>query len=158
MALTVEAVQAGLKGLIDWKEDRVFVIFSTIFTKTYDNEILATKSAFKIWRNLLDYNSKAKDKIDFNIGINSGELVASKSGDKLEYTGIGNTVSLARRMSDSDSGKILISESIKKKLMRDLRVEKLANIGDNPVYSATEIRNKEANEAKLKDLLKRTNI
>lgn len=154
---TIDEVKT-MKGLVDWKDDHVSVIFSTVFTKTYDNEILASKAAFRIWRSLLDYNNKVRDKIEFNIGVNSGEIVASKSGDKLEYTGIGNIISLARRMSDFDSEKILVSENIRKKLMRDLRVEKVNSIGDNPVYSATEIRNKEANEAKLKDLLKRANF
>jgi hypothetical protein len=40
-------------------------------------------------------------------------------------------------------------------MLRDLKVTKVKSIGDNPIYSVSEIKNREANETKLKDLLKR---
>jgi hypothetical protein len=144
-----------MKGLIDWKGDYIFVIFSPIATRTYANEVLASKVAFKIWDALSNYNKKFREKIEFNIGVNSGDLVASKSGEKIEYTGIGNTISLAKRISDSDSGNVLISESVRKRGIRDLVVKKIKNIGDNPIYAISNIKDREANETKLKDLLKR---
>ena len=134
---------AGQKGLIDWKDEHVFIIFSSIFSKTYDNELLASKSAFKLWKDLIEYNGKFKDKLIFNIGVNAGELVAAKVGEKLQYTGVGNIVSLAKRISDLAKEKVLVSETIKKKLMRDLRLEKLSSIGENSVYSVMDIRNRE---------------
>lgn len=146
------------KGLIDWKSDYVFIIFSPIVTKTYANEILASKVAFALWKALNEYNKKSKEKIEFNIGVNSGDIIASKNKDKLEYTGVGNVVSLAKRISDSDSGKILISDSVRKKGIRDISVKKLKDIGENPIYEVYNIKDREANEAKLKDLLKRGNI
>lgn len=146
------------KGLIDWKSDYIFIIFSPIVTKTYANEILASKVAFNLWRALCEYNRRSKEKIEFNIGVNSGDIIASKNKDKLEYTGVGNVISIAKRISDSDSGKILISESIRKRGIRDLSVKKLKDIGENPVYEVHNIKDREANESKLKDLLKRGNI
>lgn len=153
--LNIISGAAGQKGLIDSKDEHIFVIFCALYSKTYDNELLATKAAFKMWKELVEYNAKFKEKIEFNLGVNSGELVASKKNNKLEYTGVGNTVSLAKRISDLSSGKIMVSESIKKKLMRDLRVEKVSEIGPAGVYSVMDVRNREANEAKLKDLLRR---
>jgi len=147
-----------MKGLIDWKGDYVFIIFSPIVTRTYANEILASKVAFKIWEALSNYNKRFRDKIEFNIGVNSGDIISSKLGEKIEYTGVGNTISLAKRISDSDSEKILISEEVRKKGIRDLVVKKIKDIGENPVYSVSNIKNREANEAKLRDLLKRGNI
>jgi hypothetical protein len=143
------------KGLIDWKEDHIFIIFSTIFSKTYNNEMLAAKTAFNIWKSLKELNNKISDKIDFNIGVNSGDLIASKQGEKLQYTAIGNTISLAKRISDSDSGKMLVSENIRNKGIRDLRSEKTQSIGEHQVYSVLDIRDREANQEKLKDILKR---
>jgi hypothetical protein len=143
------------KGLIDWKEDHIFVVFSPLVTKTYDNEILASKTGFKMAKDLGEYNRKFNDKILFNVGIHSGELIASKQDGKLKYTSIGNTIALAKRISDSDKDKVLVSESVRKKIIRDLRAEKVKEIGKNSIYSVSEVRNREANEAKLKDLLKR---
>jgi hypothetical protein len=146
------------RGLVDWKSDYIFIIFSPIVTKTYANEILASKVAFNLGGALCEYNRRSKEKIEFNIGVNSGDIIASKNKDKLEYTGVGNVISIAKRISDSDSGKILISESVRKKGIRDLSVKKIRDIGENPVYEVHNIKDREANEAKLKDLLKRGNI
>jgi len=143
------------KGLIDWRGDYVFVVFSPIVTKTYRNEILATKEGMEILNALNAHNKKFKDKIDFNLGVHVGELIASKAGGKLKYTSIGNTISLAKRISDSDNGKLLVSEAIRKKLLRDLKVIKAKDIGENQTYEVQEIKDRAADNAKLKDLLKR---
>jgi hypothetical protein len=145
----------GGKGLIDWKADHVFVIFSPLITKTYNNELVAAKAGFKLLTALKKYNKKYSDKIDFNIGIHSGELVASKEGNKLKYTSIGNAIPFARRISDSGKGKLLISEEVRKKMLRDLKVTKETQIGEKNIYSVSEIKNKEANQVKLKELLRR---
>ncbi|MEA3248252.1 MAG: adenylate/guanylate cyclase domain-containing protein [Nanoarchaeota archaeon] len=144
-----------LKGVVDWRDDHAFIIFSPLVTKTYKNEVLASKAGFKILRSLKDHNKKFKDKIEFNLGVNVGELIASKVGSKLKYTGIGNTVSLAKRIADSDLGKLLVSESVRKKMLRELKVIKGKEIGKNQIYEVSEIVDREANTAKLKNLLKR---
>jgi len=146
---------AGEKGFIDWSQDHVFIIFSPISTKTYNNELLASKAAFKILKSLEAHNRRSRDKIEFNMAVHTGQLICSKEGSRLKYTGIGNTISFARKMADSDTGKLLVSDSIRKRMLRDLKVIRHAQIGENAVYSVTEIKNKEANEAKLKDLLGR---
>jgi len=145
------------KGLVDWKDDHIFVVFSPIITKTYSNEILAAKFGMEVLTNLNAYNKKFKDKIEFNLGLHVGELIASKVGEKLKYTSIGNTISLAKRISDSDSSKLMISEMVRKKLLRDLTVSKGANIGGNQTYEVSGIKDRSANAAKLNDLLKRMN-
>ncbi len=145
----------GGKGLLDIRGEHMFIIFSPLITKTYNNELLASKAGFKILQGLQAHNKKFKDKIEFNLGINSGELIASKDKGKLKYTGVGNTISLAKRISDSGNNQLLVSDSVRKKMLRDLKVSKISSIGDNPVYAVTEMKNREANQAKLKDLLKR---
>tara|TARA_Y100000310_G_scaffold94081_1_gene91710 strand:+ start:4315 stop:6408 length:2094 start_codon:yes stop_codon:yes gene_type:complete len=145
----------NLKGLVDWREDYIFLVFSPIITKTYDNEILASKMGLSILKEIKDYNRKFEDKIEFNIGIHTGDLIASETDGKLKYTSIGNTISLSKRIADSNSGKLLVSDDVRKKLIRDLKVIKAGEINNNPIYEISEIKNREANEAKLKDLLKR---
>jgi len=144
-----------LKGLVDWREDYVFVVFSPLITKTYDNEVLASKAGFQILQDLKEHNKKFSDKFKFNIGANSGDLVASKANGKLKYTSIGNTISLAKRIADNGEGKFLVSESIRKKMLRDLKVERAGDISGRAVYSVNEVRSKAADQAKLKELLKR---
>ncbi len=145
----------GDKGLLDLRGEHIFIVFSPLMTKTYDNEVLASKAGFKILKSLQTYNKKFKDKIEFNIGVHSGDLISSKEGKKLKYTGVGNVISFSKRISDSNKNQLLVSDNIRKKMLRDLKVTKVEPIGENPIYSVSEIKNKEANEAKLKDLLKR---
>jgi hypothetical protein len=144
-----------MKGLIDWRGDYVFVVFSPLVTRTYNNETLASKAGYIIKKALAEYNKKFKENIDFNLGVHMGDLIASKKDGKLKYTSIGNTISLAKRIADSDSGKLLISDDVRKKLLRDLKVIKGKEIGKNQIYEVSEIKNRAADEAKLKELLKR---
>jgi len=143
------------RGLIDARGEHIFIVFSPLITKTYHNENNAVKAAFKILSDLTAYNKKFSSKIEFNIGVHTGELVSSKEDGKLKYTSIGNTISLAKRISDSGRNELLVSDDIRKRMLRDLKVTKAKEIGNIQIYSVTEIRNKEASEAKLKDLLKR---
>ena len=124
-------------------------------TKTFKNEVLAVKIGKEIVDELSDYNKKFKDKIEFGIGVHVGELVASKSGEKLKYTSIGNTISLAKRISDLDSGKLIVSDEIRKKLLRDLKVSKGKEVGGNQSYEVVEVRDKSGDAERLADLLKR---
>ena len=143
------------KGLVDIREDRIIAVFSPLVTKTFKNEIIAVKAAAEILKELRSFNKKFTDKIKFNIGIHSGDLIASKEQGKLKYTGIGNTIALTRRISDSNENNLLISEQVKIKLMRAVKVEKVGEIGKSSIYSVQKIQDMSANQEKLQDLLKR---
>jgi len=145
----------SMKGLVDWRGDYVFLVFSPIITKTYKNEDLAVRAGVSMLNSLKEYNHKFHDKIEFNLGVHSGDLIASKAGEKLKYTSVGNTISFAKRLTDSDSGKLLVSDTVRKKMLRDLKVIKAGEIGEKIIYEVSEIKDKAANEAKLKELLKR---
>jgi len=152
------------KGLVDYRGDYIFVVFSPLVTKTYGNERLAVRCGMKLAENLVGYNKKFKDKVEFGIGVHAGELVASKKGGKLKYTGIGNTISFAKRMSDlsprddsgePDSGQVVVSDVIRKKLLRELKVVKGKEIGEKVTYVVSSVRDTTADQERLKDLLKR---
>ncbi|RMD45763.1 hypothetical protein D6829_01395 [Candidatus Pacearchaeota archaeon] len=145
------------KGLIDWRREYTFIVFSPIITKTYANEIIAIRTASKIVERLKAHNKKFNNKILFGIGINSGDLVTAREGKKLKYTSIGNTISLAKKLSDMADEKILISEEVRKKAIREARVEKAGNLNNKTIYSVKEIKNVEASQEKLKELLRRMN-
>lgn len=144
------------KGLVDYRGDYVFVIFSPLVTKTYKNEGLAVQCAMKIMENLNGYNKKFKDKINFGIGVHVGDLIASKNKDKLKYTGIGNTISFAKRMSDTDTGRVIVSDIVRKKLMREIKISKGKEIGENQTYVVDEVRNRSGDAERLKQLMKRS--
>ncbi|MCK4650026.1 hypothetical protein KAT36_02230 [Candidatus Pacearchaeota archaeon] len=146
------------KGLIDWRGEYVFVVFSPLVTRTYGNESLAVKCGMEIVKRLNEHNKKFKDKIEFGLGVHVGELIASKAGEKLKYTSIGNTISFAKRMSDVDSGRVIISEVVRKKLIRDLKVVKGKEIGENVTYIVKEVKDRSGDAARLKQLLARNKV
>lgn len=146
------SVASDKGGVVDWKGNHALLIFSPLLTKTYKNEIIASKVAWKIKTELDEYNSMFKDKISYNIGINCGELVSSVNNGKLNYTSLGNTVLAAKRISESSLGKVLVSVAFRQKLMRELKVNKI----DDNTFEVTRIADVDANNDKLKDLLKRT--
>ena len=58
-------------------------------------------------------------------------------------------------MSDLDSEKVVISEEVRKRLLRDLKVSKGKEIGEKLTYVVDQVRDKSGDAQRLKDLLKR---
>lgn len=143
------------KALIDSQGEFIFLIFSPLVTKTFKNEGKAMQTAQKIMERLNEHNKKFRNKIQFGLSINNGELIASRKLGKLKYTSIGNAISLARKMSSTSEGQIYISESIRHKMMRSLRTDQIMEVGKNKIYEVKEFRDREEDQEKLKEILKR---
>jgi hypothetical protein len=143
------------RAMVELRDTHIIAIVSPLVTKKFDNETIAVKIGFDLKQELEAYNRRAAEKIDFNIGIHAGDLLSSVANGKLKYTSLGNTMLLARKISDSDSGKLLISESVKAKMMRNIKTDGMRQVGSSKAYSVNAITDIDANQEKLKDLLKR---
>ncbi len=143
------------KGMIELKDEYMIIIFSPLITKTFKNEVIAAKASQEIFKNLEEFNKNHSSKIEFNIGLNSGDLICSIENKKLKYASVGNTVLLAKKIADSDKEKLLVPSDFRKKIIRDLKVKKQGEVGKKDVYSVVKVTDREANEEKLKDILKR---
>jgi len=119
-------------------------------TKTFRNDPIAIKVASEIASHLNEHNKKFKDKIEFGIGVNSGEIVASVGKDKLNFTAIGNALSTAKRIADSAEGSVLISEATNKKVMSEVKTEKKGDY-----YSIKKIIDREQYKGFLDGFMKR---
>jgi hypothetical protein len=145
------------KGLVDKRGEYLFIVFSPMITKTYDNEGLALSSALAIRDHLEMHNQKFKSKIHFNLGVHTGELVTSREKGKLRYTSIGNTLPLAKKMADFEIGKVFVSETIRKKMLRELKLGKAKETGSTQTYEVLDLKDTSKNQEKLKDILRRMN-
>jgi len=146
-------------GVLEFRGQHMLIIYSPLITKTYKNEIIASKAAWKIRNELDKYNSKFKDKIIYNLGLNAGEMVSSLLNGKLAYTNIGNGVVLAKRISDLSEGKILVSPSFRQKLMRELKIAKTNfHIGNSEILEVIGMSDVDRNQDKLTDIMKRSNF
>lgn len=144
-------------GVIEFRGQHMLIIYSPLVTKTYKNEILAAKAAWRIKIKLDEYNAKFRDKIHFNIGLNAGEMVCSLSNGKLIYTNLGNGVILAKRISDLADNKLLVSQSFRMKLLRELKTNKTNLIvGNSEVVEVVSMADIDGNKDRFNNIMKRT--
>lgn len=142
---------------IELKEREAIIIFSPRKTRNYKNEYKAIKTALEIKGLIDEHNRKFNEKIDFGIGINSGDIIASLEKEKLKYTGTDNTLILSKKISELSEKEVWISERVKNKLLREVRTEKIEKSG-NTYYKVVKISERQDNQERLKDLLKRTHL
>lgn len=142
---------------IEFKENEVILILSPRKTKNFRNEYRAVKIALDLEKQLIEHNRKFNEKINFGIGINSGDIIASLEKENLKYTGTDNTIPVSKKLSNLSNEDVLISERVKNKLLREAKTEKLEKDGIT-YYKVFNILEKQKNQEKLKDLLKRTHL
>ena len=143
------------KGVLEYKDGFIFVLFNPMVTRTYHNEILAVQAAETINKELETYNKKYKDKVEYGIGVHSGDLVVNKEKNKLQYTGLEDTIPMTKKIATLRDGELLISEAIRNKMLRKIKTEEVDKINTKPIYKVKEIKNLAGDEEKLKDILKR---
>lgn len=145
----------GSKAAIEVKKDFIFLIYSPLITKTYRNEFLAVKNAVKIADELLKYEKKLSTPFVFSISVHSGDLVSKKEGSDLKYTSVGNLFSIGSKIADLSNNNVLISEKIRKHLIRDLKLKEVSELSDIKVYSVEEIKDHREDRARVDDIIKR---
>lgn len=143
------------KAMIDRKENYIMFLFSSRATKTFATEMVAAKAGHAILTYLNEYNKRYKQKIDFGIGINNGEIISATKNGKFTYTSLGSTVILAKKIADAATSKLYIADNARNKIIRDLKGIKVAPIGKIEVFSVEKVTDREANKDKLQDLLNR---
>lgn len=144
-----------LKGVIYETGDYFFIMFSPLITKSFKNEVIAIKSAISVKKALEDYNKKFKEKIDFGIGVNSGEIINKIENGVLKFTGLGRTLNSVRRISELSKGEILIGKEIHHKNPREIKVEGYPEHDD--VFKLKNITSIDLNKKFISDFLRKIN-
>lgn len=145
----VEKINRG-KGSLYRTGENIMGIFTPSLTKTFKNDLLAVKTASEIASHLNEHNKKFKDKIEFGIGIHSGDIAANVEKGKLKFTALGNTLSLAKKVADTAKNEVLLSNDSNKKVMSEVKTEKLGEF-----HSIKRIVDREQHKAFLDNFLKR---
>jgi hypothetical protein len=95
------------RGAVYEQGDYIFIMLSPLMTRTYKNEIEAAKIAEKIVLGLKEHNKKFKDKIEFGIGISTGNVINKIEDKRFKFTALGNFITSAKRLADSSNEQIL---------------------------------------------------
>ena len=99
------------------------IILCPLLTMAQDNSMNAVNVARQI-KEVLDEHNAKRGKIDFGIGISSGVLVVEKKDGGLKFSSISAAIPLAKRISDSSHGEILLSKDLHSRVVGKVRSEK----------------------------------
>lgn len=114
--------------------DYRIIIFSPILTKELDNNVRAIKAAQEISNILSNHNAKYSQKIDFGIGVNSGEMIVESENGKFKFTSLGSSISGAKKSASESNIDVLMSEELHRKVVGKVKSTKM------PVGSSWKVR------------------
>lgn len=112
------------KAVLYNNSDYLFFILSPLITRTQENEKTALNIAKSIKDSLESHNKSFRQKIEYGISLNNGEIVATRERDTLKFMGLGNVIILAKKIAAISQNDILLGEAINYKLMSVLKTEK----------------------------------
>ncbi len=142
------------KGAVYEHGNFIFVIFSPIITKTFRNEIDATKSAEKIAEGLKEHNRKFSEKIEYGISVNSGEIINKIENKKLKFTSLGTLTIAAKKLAELSNGEVLLTKEAYEKAMTEVKADK-SIINGTEVYIVKKVADYDRNKKFINDFLKR---
>ncbi|MDD5192930.1 MAG: hypothetical protein PHX96_07365, partial [Candidatus Nanoarchaeia archaeon] len=141
------------KGAVYEREDAMLPIFSPLITKSFKNEAIAAKVAESVKANLQEYNSKSADKIEFGIGIHSGDIVNKIEDGKLKFTALGGLIPGVNKIAESSNGEILITKEAYERAGNEVKAIKQGN-----AYEIRRIVDSEKNQQFIDGFLKRAAV
>ena len=142
------------KGAVYEHGNFIFIIFSPLITKSFRNEIEATRAAEKIAEGLKEHNKKFSDKIEFGIAINSGDIISKIEDKKLKFTSLGTLTISAKKLADLSNGEVLLTKEAYEKAMTEVKADK-KEINGTEVYEVKKVADYEKNKKFINDFLKR---
>ncbi len=115
------AQETGAKVYVDGEYK--IVLFSPRLTRNQDNESTAINAARRMQAILLEHVSMSSDG-NFGLGVSDGEIISEIEGGKFHFTSTGNLISYAKRLAHASNTKLLISDSIRRKLISTVKADK----------------------------------
>ena len=129
LGLSVEAI-LGQEGTLDkFMGDAVMAVFNAPLPQP-DHALRAVRAALTMQQAIATHNSSAasQNHLSFGIGIHTGQAVVGNVGtaQRLNYTAIGDTVNLAKRLQEQASGgQIILSHATYEAVRDHVTVEAL---------------------------------
>jgi len=148
------------KAYIYEANDNMFFIFAPEITKTFKNERNAIKTAREIEADIRKHNKYFKQRIDFGISVNRGEIVARKEKKDLKFMSVGKLTTSAKKLASISKGETLLTKEINEKLSAEIKTEKgeySEKSGESKMqfYRVKEVKDRSQNQKFLNEFVKR---
>lgn len=122
-SLLYKAKDAGAKVYSDG-EYRI-AVFAPALTKQRDNSIKAINFAQEAERIIHSHNKRSGVKIDFGIGVSTGDLIIENQDGKFKFMSVSNVIGSTKRISHEAKSESLMSEALRRKLVGKVKSSKL---------------------------------
>jgi len=144
------------KAVLYQTEHYLFFIFAPVMTKTFKNEKSVVGLGHEIKKILDDHNRLFQHKIRYGIGLNHGQIIAQKDGEKLKFSSLDDLITKAKKIASISFEEVLLSEKINNRLRSSggFETEKSIKHGTS-VYIVKRVRDREKNSAFVKSFLDR---
>jgi hypothetical protein len=155
---TIEKVKSLIKensGRVYNSDGYIIGVFAPITTKTFDNSLKAIRTANQISKTLVEHNNKYTSKIKFGLGINSGDIIASKEDGKLLFTPLSNTLTDAKRIAEISDNFLLVSDSSSKEIGSRGKFTSYPARAGIKTYSLKELNDRSQNQKFINSFLER---
>ncbi len=137
----LQAKTIGAKIYVD--KDYRLIIFSPTITKEKENVINAIKIAKEIDDLFNNFNNSSAIKIEYGISVHTGDLIIESKDNTIKFVSLGNTLAIAKRISEIANFEVLLSETVHAKTIGKIKVEKfqdtsywrLKKISEREAYS-----------------------
>lgn len=101
------------------------IVLAPALTKDKDNVPRAVVLSQVIERALKQHNKHSKEKIDFGISVHVGELIVESTNGKFKFMSVGNTLSLAKKISQTAHFEVLLSEQLHRRTAGKVKTSKV---------------------------------
>ena len=142
------------KAFVYENHDNIFFILAPTITKTFKNEKPAIKLAQKIEKILREHNKLFKQKINYGISLNHGEIVAKLEDNILKFMSMGKLITAAKKVADLSEGEILLTHEMNERFGSDLKTQKHTR-DKVPVYTVKEMIDRGEHREFISSFLKR---
>jgi hypothetical protein len=132
--------------------ESIFFIWAPLFTKTFKNEMVAINTSKKIESLLSHHNRLFKQKINYGLSLNYGEIIAKADDKKLVFMSFGNSIAKTKKIAQESEREILLGKEINERLGSDVKTSK-KRAGD--FYSISEIKEKDKHSKFIDNFLKK---
>ncbi|MBI2004477.1 hypothetical protein HYS72_03370 [Candidatus Pacearchaeota archaeon] len=125
------------KAMTYENQDYLFFVLAPLKTKTFKNETTALKIAQGIKNSLTEQNRLFKQRINFGISINNGQIIIKKEGESAKFMSMGKFIGNSKRLT-SFGEEIIFSKEVAEALKTEIKAEQIA--GESDAYHIKEIK------------------